>query len=135
MLFDGNGGLISAPTVMGSQLVVDGNRFTYSYHVTSSVIADAVQPLLGSVRSAYPNVISPYQTVVSYDSTPILGDVNRDGYADNLDSAYILRYDVGLIELDEQQFEVGDVNGDGFVDSLDAAQILKYDAGIIDQLP
>ncbi len=62
------------------------------------------------------------------------GDVNADGYIDNLDAAMILKYDAGIIELDYVQLMVGDVNGDGYVDNLDAAMILKYDAGIIDSL-
>ena len=60
-----------------------------------------------------------------------VGDVDGDGETDNLDAAYVLRYDAELAELDAYQLAVGDVNGDGEVDSLDAAQILKHDAGLI----
>lgn len=57
----------------------------------------------------------------------LLGDVNHDGFVDNLDAAWVLRYDAGIL------FTVtrGDVNSDGNTDSLDAARILKYDAGLI----
>ncbi len=60
------------------------------------------------------------------------GDVNGDGYGDNLDAAMILKYDAGI--LDSINEATADVNGDGYTDNLDAAMILKYDAGIIDEL-
>lgn len=60
-----------------------------------------------------------------------LGDVNEDGFVDNLDAAFILKYDAGLIS---EAPENADVNDDGIVDNLDATKILKYDAGLIDEL-
>lgn len=60
------------------------------------------------------------------------GDVNGDGSADNLDAAYVLRYDAEIISFTEEQADNGDVNGDGTVNSLDAAMILRYDSGLID---
>ena len=66
--------------------------------------------------------------------TYTLGDVNNDEIIDNLDAAKILKYDAGLIDLEETEALAGDVNGDGTVDNLDAAKILKYDAGLIDSL-
>lgn len=68
---------------------------------------------------------------ISEDSF-ILGDVNMDGSTDNLDAAYVLRYDAMLLELNALQLKAADANNDGSVDSLDAAQILKHDAGLID---
>ena len=60
----------------------------------------------------------------------LIGDVNMDGYADNLDAAFVLRYDAMLISLSDDALMAADVNFDGDVNSLDAAAILKYDAGI-----
>jgi len=60
-----------------------------------------------------------------------IGDVNADGAPDNLDAAMVLKYDAGIIDLDETQATAADVNGDGYSDNLDASMILKYDAGII----
>ncbi|MBQ3194944.1 MAG: S8 family serine peptidase [Clostridia bacterium] len=60
-------------------------------------------------------------------SDGLKGDVNSDGTADNLDAAYVLRYDAEIITFTAKQLEVGDTNGDGTVDSLDAAAILRYD--------
>lgn len=61
-----------------------------------------------------------------------VGDVNFDGYADNLDAALVLRYDASLIVFEPEQLEAGDVDGDGVVNSLDSAKLLKYDVGLID---
>ncbi len=65
----------------------------------------------------------------------VFGDVNGDGKADNLDAAYILRYDALIIDLTPDRIYLGDVNGDGKLTSLDASVVLKYDAGIITQFP
>ena len=71
--------------------------------------------------------------VIKPDASNVLkGDVNGDGYVDNLDAAMILKYDAGI--LDSINEATADVNGDGYADNLDAAKILKYDAGIIDEL-
>ncbi|MBQ3194826.1 MAG: InlB B-repeat-containing protein [Clostridia bacterium] len=126
VLSNGNGGMISSPTVMGSELTLNGNTIIYSYHLSASALPDAQTPVTGTIRCGVPQIISPYTAELSYK----VGDVNSDGEVDNLDAAYILRYDVELISFDAYQLLIGDVNGDGVVDSLDAAQILKYDAGL-----
>jgi len=61
-----------------------------------------------------------------------LGDVNIDGYVDNIDAAVILKYDAGLIDITDGLTYAGDVNLDGYIDNIDAALILKYDAGLIE---
>lgn len=72
-----------------------------------------------------------YAVWEAQDSDYLLGDVNRDGIVDNLDAAWMLKYDAGMIPFDAEQLIIGDVNFDNTVDSLDAAKVLKYDAGII----
>ena len=69
-----------------------------------------------------------------YNSLVALGDVNEDGYVDNLDAAMLLKYDAGIIGLDASKLALADVNKDGYADNLDAAMILKYDAGILDSI-
>lgn len=59
-----------------------------------------------------------------------LGDVNRDGGIDSIDSAFVLRYDAGMANLDGEQLRLADVNKDGYVDGIDSAFILQHDAGI-----
>ena len=59
-----------------------------------------------------------------------LGDVNRDGGIDSIDSAFVLRYDAGMASLDGEQLRLADINKDGYVDGIDSAFILQHDAGI-----
>lgn len=69
---------------------------------------------------------------VSYENPEsLLGDINGDGVADAGDAGMILRYDVGLISLTEEQIKKGDVNGDNVTDAGDAGVILRKDAGLI----
>ncbi len=133
MLNDANGNLISAPSVSGTAVKKTDNGFSYSYHVSASVFNGSLAPLTATVKSNRDIIITPFTatvTTVNY----LCGDVNADGFSDNLDAAYVLRYDAKLTEFSALQLLQGDVNGDGEVDSLDAAAILKYDAGIIDSL-
>ena len=44
----------------------------------------------------------------------------------------VLKYDAGLVDLDDLQQAAGDINGEGVVDNTDATVILKIDAGLID---
>lgn len=60
----------------------------------------------------------------------LLGDINDDGYVDNLDAANILKYDAGITNLSAEKVAQGDMNGDGALDNLDATIILKIDAGL-----
>ncbi|MBQ7646252.1 MAG: hypothetical protein IJS94_03180 [Clostridia bacterium] len=61
------------------------------------------------------------------------GDINGDGEVDSLDAVAALKYDAGMINLDDAQLLAADVNGDGEVNSLDGSLIFKYDAGLIDE--
>ena len=63
----------------------------------------------------------------------VKGDVNGDGEVDSLDAVSALKYDAGMIDLDDAQLAAADVNGDGEVNSLDGSLIFKYDAGLIDE--
>ncbi len=65
--------------------------------------------------------------------TPEPGDVNDDGKINTLDAAMVLKSNIMLIKLEDEQAKLGDVNRDGKVDSLDAAAILKYDLGVINK--
>ena len=57
------------------------------------------------------------------------GDVNGDGLVSAADAALILRYDAGVIKLDDAPLEAADWDGDGEVTDMDAKAILKYVAG------
>lgn len=62
----------------------------------------------------------------------LLGDLNGDGEVNNIDAATVLRYDAGIIDLDDAALSLADINNDGEVNNIDAATMLRYDAGIID---
>lgn len=62
----------------------------------------------------------------------LIGDVNNDRETNSLDASLILKYDAGLINLNDEDLKAGDVNQDGETNSLDASLILKHDAGLID---
>lgn len=75
-------------------------------------------------------IVADVVFTAQFKKTVVLGDVNDDGYADNLDAAKILRFDAGI--LSEINEEAADVNKSGSVDNLDAALVLKYDCGLIE---
>lgn len=66
------------------------------------------------------------------DMNCVIGDVNGDGEVSNLDAAQVLKYDAGLIDMDDSTLLLADFNFDGEVNNIDAAVILGYDAGVID---
>ena len=68
-------------------------------------------------------------------ATYTLGDVTGEGDIDVLDALEIVKYDAGLVTLDETALLAADVTGEGDVDVLDALEIVKYDAGIIEKFP
>lgn len=59
------------------------------------------------------------------------GDVDRSGEVNAKDALYILKYDVGLLDLSDKQKELAEVEEDGEVNAKDALCILKYDVGLI----
>ena len=63
----------------------------------------------------------------------MMGDVNRDGNIDILDSVYIQKKGVQTTlsrrRYTNPQKSASDVNGDNWVDTLDAVEIQKYCAG------
>ncbi len=116
---------VKESAALGStEISVDGDG---AFLVLSATLAD------GMCTPAYGTGTDVSVEITERVST--LGDVNGDGVADNLDAAYVLRYDALLITLDDNQIASADVNGDGNADNLDAAILLKYDAGIISHFP
>ena len=80
-------------------------------------------------------VVVTYKVVIGPDLPDddyTLGDVNNDGYVDNIDAAIILKHDAGLVDINNYLQFAGDVNNDGYIDNIDAALILKLDAGLIE---
>lgn len=64
-----------------------------------------------------------------------LGDVDNDGFITAIgDSQLVLKFDVGLVRLTDEQKRRADVNGDGNVNSVDAMLILRSAQGMGDDL-
>ena len=85
-------------------------------------------------NDASPLILS-LTTVTVSEPTIILGDVNGDGKADNLDAALVYAYYNGKQELSARQQTAADVNGDGKADNLDAALIYAFYNGKITAFP
>ena len=85
-------------------------------------------------NDASPLILS-LTTVTVSEPTIILGDVNGDGKADNLDAALVYAYYNGRQAFSAQQLAAADVNGDGKVDNQDAALIYAYYNGKITAFP
>lgn len=85
-------------------------------------------------NDASPLILS-LTTVTVSEPTIILGDVNGDGKADNLDAALVYAYYNGKQELSAWQQTAADVNGDGKADNLDAALIYALYNGKISAFP
>jgi len=107
-----------------TEISARGNGASY---IVCGALADGMcTPVYGTGNSILVEIV---------EGQGILGDVNGDGKTDNLDAAYVLKYDASLISLDALQLAMGDVNADGVVNSLDAALILKFDADLITVFP
>ena len=114
-------GVISAKILTDKQSTESKAGYTV-YRVKCRADTDVYELISAlNTRDAL-SVIRAYET-----EEVLVGDVNEDGVIDNLDAAWVLKYDAGLIaDIDD-----GDYNSDGVVDNLDAASILKFDAGLI----
>lgn len=71
----------------------------------------------------------------AYDSVPaegLMGDANSDTSVNSSDSAFILRYLVGLEDLGYSQIVLADVDHSGNLSASDATAILRYLVGLVD---
>lgn len=62
----------------------------------------------------------------------VLGDVDNDGEISAVDASVILRYLVGLEDLDKTGLAAADTDLDGEVSAVDASMILRYLVGLED---
>ena len=63
----------------------------------------------------------------------LLGDVNLNGVVDSEDASDVLKYNVELEALSQEQLDAADVNRDKAADSSDAGMILQYAAEKIEK--
>lgn len=90
---------------------------------------------LGDKFTADRNGVNRGYPVLAWQLPIVLGDVNNDGKADNLDAALVYAYYNGKQELSARQQTAADVNGDGKADNLDAALIYAFYNGKITAFP
>ena len=95
----------------------------------------ALAPTLGDKFTADRNGVNSGYPVLAWQLPIVLGDVNGDGKADNLDAALVYAYYNGKQELSARQLAAADVNGDGKVDNHDAALIYALYNGKISAFP
>ena len=95
----------------------------------------ALAPTLGDKFTADRNGVNSGYPVLAWQLPIVLGDVNNDGKADNLDAALVYAYYNGKQELSARQQTAADVNGDGKADNLDAALIYAFYNGKITAFP
>lgn len=95
----------------------------------------ALAPTLGDKFTADRNGVNSGYPVLAWQLPIVLGDVNGDGKADNLDAALVYAYYNGRQAFSAQQLAAADVNGDGKVDNQDAALIYAYYNGKITAFP
>lgn len=66
---------------------------------------------------------------------PYYGDVDLNRKIQAFDAAMILKYLVGYVDLNDEQWLNADVSLDSTISALDATLILQYGVGLIDSLP
>lgn len=102
----------------------NGADFKIIDRATGSVTAPAI------VKALVDNAVGDYDAN-DPDAAPeaaVKGDANGDGAVTPADASAILKFNVGLAEIDEA---AADFNGDGAVTPKDASDILKYSVGLL----
>ena len=123
--------------VLNATLAVITYEVTFVDGVTGNIIAvitvehgnDAVAPeapehegyIFDSWNGEYTNVTTDLTITAEY---LLIGDVNGDGIVNTVDAVLILRYSMGLINIEFDTRSI-DINGDGIVDISDAILILR----------
>ena len=131
-LFDGQGITVDGPTT----ITIPANG---TYEGKMTITLDDSAKAYFDQTFANGNFVEGYvyftnQNPDAATNTPVsaglLGDANLDGKVTAADAAEILRYVVGLTELDATSLFFADVNLDGSVTAADAAFILRAVVGL-----
>ena len=80
-------------------------------------------------------IMTAFLGTVSFAADRPLGDANGDGIVTALDASHVLRYSVGMADMDAQSVQAADVDGNGTANAIDAALILRKAVGLIDRFP
>ncbi len=65
----------------------------------------------------------------------VMGDIDGNGVVDANDALILMRYVLGLAEIDQAQLPMADVDGDQSISMTDALLILRFVLGVIDSFP
>lgn len=134
----------------GDYVMLDGNPYYVIYGATKQQIVDTscvdylYMDLFDEPHISKYNGLTIYGEVGSYaeeyakannftfeqkKSDYVIGDVNLDGTVSILDATVVMKANVGMEFLTEQQTKLADLNNDGLVNVVDATEIQKKLAG------
>ena len=119
-----------------TELVGTGALVNISFDVSATTDPGSISPLaLLEMLLNEGNV--PVTTVDHgvFTVAGMYGDVTDDGSVTSFDASMILRYGVGLIDLNSMQQALADVTDDGTISALDASYVLQYVVGLITSFP
>ena len=115
-----------------------GTILTMSFHVKDEVELGTDVPITIDVREFFVSPVGGTDTPIPFVTDNgvihvnyILGDVNGDGELNGSDVILIMRYVLGIIDLDDTQQAAADYNGDGQINASDALAIMRKVLGII----
>ncbi|MBQ3849435.1 MAG: dockerin type I repeat-containing protein, partial [Clostridia bacterium] len=114
-----------------------GTIFTMNFHVKENVAIGTDLPLGIDIREFFVSPIGGTEAQIPYAVTNgvihvncLPGDVNGDGVVNSMDIIIIMRYALGINNLNASQLIAADYNGDGQVNASDALMMMRISLGI-----
>lgn len=114
-----------------------GTIFTMNFHVKENVAIGTDIPLGIDIREFFVSPIGGTEAQIPYAVTNgvihvncLPGDVNGDGVVNSMDIIIIMRYALGINNLNASQLIAADYNGDGQVNASDALMMMRISLGI-----
>ncbi len=98
----------------------------YDFKIFDRTTGTATAPLV--VKALVDNAEGDYDANAGDTDDIVCGDANGDGSVTPADASAILKFNVGLVKIDEK---AADFNGDGAVTPKDASDILKHSVGLL----
>ena len=110
----------------------DGYKFAESVTAT---LNDGTELILSTFVDTDENCVYVESIRFTVEAPILWGDANGDGETTVEDALLLMRYLIGLEEVDEANLASCDVNGDGTVDLADALLIMRKAMGTIEAFP
>ena len=115
-----------------------GTILTIKFHVNEDVELGTDIPVELDMREFFISPIGGTDTPIPYTAEDgiihvnyMLGDVNGDGEVNASDVILVMRYGLGIIDLNDVQLAAADFNKDGQVNASDALAIMRKVLGVI----